>query len=119
MMAKTANTLSLLEKVRQIAPVIREHAAGNERDRQLAKPVVDAMLAAGLFRMWIPKAFGGFEVDPVTAMCVFQEVSRLDSATGWNLQLSNAIVPFFAWFPDDGAREIFGDGPDIVVGGTL
>ena len=44
---------------------------------------------------------------------------RFLSNPGWNLQLSNAVVPFFAWFPDEGAREIFGDGPDIVVGGTL
>jgi alkylation response protein AidB-like acyl-CoA dehydrogenase len=68
--------------------------------------------------MWRPKVFGGLEVDPMTAFRVFEEVSRLDSAAGWNLQLSVAVDPFGAWFPDEGAREVFGD-PEAVLGGAF
>jgi alkylation response protein AidB-like acyl-CoA dehydrogenase len=58
-------------------------------------------------------------MDPVSAMQVMEEVAHLDSATGWNLQLSTGIVPFFAWFPDEGVEEVWRDRPDLILGGTL
>jgi alkylation response protein AidB-like acyl-CoA dehydrogenase len=77
------------------------------------------MKAVGLFRIWTPRAFGGFEMDPVSVMRVVEEVARLDSAAGWNLQLATGIVPFFAWFPDEGVEEMWGENPDLILGGTL
>ena len=38
--------------------------------------------------MFIPRALGGLELDPVSVFRVLEEVSRIDGATGWNLQLS-------------------------------
>src|SRR5271167_3105220 len=113
----TASVSSLLDAVRQIEPVIRTHAADAERERRLPDAVADAMRASGLYRLWRPQAFGGLEVDPMTAFQVIEEVSRIDSAAGWNLQLSCAIDAFGAWFPDDGAKEIFGQPDTILAGG--
>ena len=76
------------------------------------------MRACGLYRLWRPRAFGGLEVDPMTAFRVFEEVSRIDSAAGWNLQLSSAIDAMGAWFPDEGAKEIYGQ-PDASFGGSF
>jgi alkylation response protein AidB-like acyl-CoA dehydrogenase len=109
---------SLLDDVQHLAPVLRAHAARCETDRRLAQPVVDAMREAGLFRLWVPRAFGGSEVDPMTALRVFEEVSRIDSAAGWNLQLSTGVAPFLAWFADEGAAEVFRDA-NVILGGTL
>lgn len=93
---------SLLDVVRELEPIVRRHASEAERERRLSAPVVTAMRAAGLFRMWRPKALGGLEVDPMTAFCVIEEVSRIDSAAGWNLMLSTAFDTFGAWFSDAG-----------------
>lgn len=109
----------LLDAVKKTAPIIQKHAAEAEQQRRLSQPVVDAMLDAGLFRIWTPKAFGGHEVDPMTAFRVFEEVARIDSAAGWNLQLATAIHPFLAWLPDEGPEEIFASGPDQIMGGAL
>jgi alkylation response protein AidB-like acyl-CoA dehydrogenase len=99
---------SLLEVVHEIEPVIRAHAADAERERRLPNPVADAMRAGGLYKLWRPQAFGGLEVDPMTGFQVFEAVSRIDSAAGWNLQLSSAVDAFGVWFTDRGAEEIFG-----------
>ena len=109
----------LLDAVKETASIIKQHASEAEQQRRLSQPVVDAMVEAGLFRLWTPKAFGGHEVDPMTAFRVFEEVARIDSAAGWNLQLSTAIHPFLAWLPEEGPEEIFDDGPDKVMGGAL
>jgi alkylation response protein AidB-like acyl-CoA dehydrogenase len=111
--ADSASLSSLLDAVHQIEPLIRAHTADAERERRLPDAVADAMSACGLYRMWRPRTFGGLEVDPITTFRVLEEVSRIDSAAGWNLQLASAVDAFGAWFPDDGAREIFGQ-PDTT-----
>jgi alkylation response protein AidB-like acyl-CoA dehydrogenase len=108
---------SLLDAIRQIEPEIRAHAADAERDRRLSDAVADAMRNVGLYRMWRPKALGGLEMDPMSAFRVLEEVARIDSAAGWNLQLSTAVDALGAWFPDDGAAEIFGSPDARFAGG--
>src|SRR5215470_6384402 len=97
---------SLLDRVKDIAPIIREHAAEAEEKRRLSRPVVDAMLQAGLYSMSYPRTFGGLEVDPVTMFRVVEEVARHDSAAGWNLQLALDVDLCLSWLPDEGAAEI-------------
>ncbi|MBV8456684.1 MAG: hypothetical protein JO122_08745 [Acetobacteraceae bacterium] len=109
---------SLFDAVHRIEPVIRAHASDAERERRLSDTVADAMSASRLFQLWRPRAFGGLEVDPVTGFQVLEEVSRIDSAAGWNLQLSSAIDLMGAWFADEAAREIFGD-PDAIFAGSF
>ncbi len=111
-------TESLLESVAQIAPVLREHAAEAEAGRRLSDASAAAMKQAGLYRMWIPRAYGGLEVDPMAAHRVFEEVARIDSAAGWNLQLSVGATLFPAFFDERAAAEIYGDA-DVVVAGAF
>jgi alkylation response protein AidB-like acyl-CoA dehydrogenase len=99
---------SLLNRVLEIEPIIRRYAAAAENDCKLAAPVAKAMQEAGLYRLWQPKAFGGFEVEPVTGLRVIEEISRIDSAAGWNLQIAVAHDMFAPWFGDQAAQEIFG-----------
>jgi alkylation response protein AidB-like acyl-CoA dehydrogenase len=108
-------TDTLLKAVRDIEPIIRQHALEAERERKLAAPVARAMHQAGLYRLWRPKALGGFELDPVSGLRLIEEVSRLDSAAGWNLQIAVAHDMFAPWFSDQAAQEIFNSGA-IPVG---
>jgi alkylation response protein AidB-like acyl-CoA dehydrogenase len=113
----TAGSQSLLEGVRSVAPLLRAHASDAERDRRLSDAVATALREQGFYRMFRPRAFGGLEVDPMTAFRVYEELSSLDSAAGWNVQLSCSWDMFGAWFPDDGAREVFGE-PDTMLAGS-
>src|SRR5215831_7658463 len=104
-MATNVTVDTLLDRVKDIAPIIRAHAAEAEAQRRLARPVVEAMRQAGLYSMSHPQAFGGLEVDPITMFRVVEEVGRYDSAAAWNLSLSVGAL-FLAWLPDEGAAEI-------------
>src|SRR5215475_5365754 len=107
---------ALLDKVKDMASTLRRHAAEAEQARRLSRPVVDAMLQAGLYHMARPKAFGGLELDPVSMFRVVEEVARHDSAAGWTLQLSLAVDSCLAWLPDAGAAEILEGHPEIIFG---
>ena len=105
----------LIERARELGPVIREHLAEAEHERRLAKPVHDALRAAGFQRMLAPKSFGGLEVDPVTCAQVVEEIASFDSAAGWALQAPNVNVWWACRLADTGAEEIYGSDPSTPV----
>jgi len=106
-----------LKAVEAIEPIIREHAQAAERERRLAAPVAKALSDAGLYRLWRPRALGGFELDPIAGFRVLEAVARIDSAAGWNLQIASAFDLFGPWFEETTARELF--GADAILGGAL
>src|SRR5262249_9133697 len=88
----------------------------SERERRLSQQTVDAMQNAGLYRMCKPRALGGLEADPVTALRVMEEVSRVHTAAGWNLQISVAGFSFAAWLPEQGAEELLQNRDARIAG---
>lgn len=110
---------SLLEAARSLGPVITAHRDAAERDRRLARPVIEAMRDAGMFRMFTPRALGGLETDPVTLAQVAEEVARFDSAAAWAFQAGNTGAWWAGRMPEDGVAELFADGPDLMMSASF
>jgi alkylation response protein AidB-like acyl-CoA dehydrogenase len=110
---------SLVARALSLEPIIREHAEGTERERRLARPVVEAMREAGLFRMFTPRALGGLEADPVTVARVAEEIASVDSAAAWALQAGNTGSWWAGHFPEGGVTELFADGPDLLMAASF
>lgn len=113
--ARTAGRDGLLASARRLAPLIRDHADEAERNRRLSPEVVRALIDAGLFRLLLPQALGGLEVDPLTCSEIVETVSSFDSAAGWALQAGNAGAWWAARLPRKGTEEIYGDNPSAVM----
>src|SRR5438445_13560955 len=60
------SSAAILERVETLLPRIAAAADQIERDRRLPRDLVAALTDAGLFRLLLPRAFGGAEVDPLT-----------------------------------------------------
>ena len=110
---------TLIDAVRHILPVIREHNEEAERERRLSRPVLNALTDAGPLRMWTPRSLGGLEVDPLTSARVIEEVTRADSAAGWTLVNPLTYAFFCARLPDEGAEEIYRNGPHALIAGPF
>lgn len=109
----------LVERARQLGPLIREHADQGERDRRLARPVVDALLEAGFQRMFTPRSLGGLEVGPVTCARVVEELAGAHSAAGWALQTGNTGAWWCARLSREGAGELFAAGPNALIAASF
>src|SRR5437764_14911462 len=103
------------EAAQALGPLIRAHAADAERERRLARPVVEALAAAGLLRLNAPRSLGGLEVDPLTLARLVEIVSGFDSAAGWALMAANSLAWWCARLPDEGAEEIYAETPDTFM----
>jgi alkylation response protein AidB-like acyl-CoA dehydrogenase len=112
-------TEDLLNVVRALEPIIRQHADEAERNHRLSQPVVDALARAGLFRMWVPKTLGGLEVSPLTAYRVVEEVARLDGSTGWCVFIGVSSAVTGTFLADLAAEDMFGRDPLGVMGGSI
>lgn len=105
---------ALVAKATALGPVIREHAADAERERRLSRPVVEALTKSGLTNMFLPKALGGLETDPLTCMRVVEELSSFDSVAGWMIMVANGGAWISSRFPASTAETLFRDLDDCI-----
>src|SRR5262245_60132519 len=88
-----------LAAVRDLLPLIAQHADAAERERQRARPVVDALVNAGVFRLLVPSALGGAGATPLEWCDVVETVSAVDGSTGWCVMISGCYGHFAGLLP--------------------
>lgn len=106
---------SLLETARSIAPELRAHADEGEREGRLPEASLKILRESGFFRLFVPRAYGGLEIDPVTHAMIQEELAAADSAAGWSLMISSTSSWWSSRLASEGASEIFSDGPDLLA----
>ncbi|MDP6707262.1 MAG: acyl-CoA dehydrogenase family protein [Alphaproteobacteria bacterium] len=104
-----------LERVRGLAPIIAETADRAERERRLPPPLVAALHDAGLFRLLLPRPFGGAEIDPPAFSRIIEEVAKHDASTAWCLCQGNGCAMTAAYLEPAVAQEIWGSDPNAVL----
>ena len=113
-----ATAQEYLERVREIEPVLREHDADNERERRLVGPVVDALREAGMYRMTVPRHYGGAELHPIDARRVVEALAEIDASVAWNVTIAGGSFAV-GILGDEIADEIFATGPDTVTAAAV
>src|SRR5207248_7898377 len=81
--------------------------------------LVQDLVAAGCFRMGVPKAYGGDELDLPTILQVFEELSTYDASVGWTVMIGAVTPDIFALLPSATFERLVADGPDLLGGGAL
>ncbi len=105
-----------LSAARRLEPMVAELRDRFDEDRQLPRRLVDALHAANLFRMWLPRALGGAELPPLAFLEVIEELSRQDGSVGWCTVIPAGYARLAGALEEDVARTIFGTGMGLLVG---
>src|SRR5262249_12767561 len=74
---------------------------------------------AGIFRMLIPAALGGLELEPQAAIAALEALAAADGSVGWCAMFGAVGGAFAGFLPEPGAREVYGSDPDVVTGGAF
>jgi indole-3-acetate monooxygenase len=111
-----------LEAARALLPQIRAASAELEEGRRLPMHIVQAMKDAGIFRMAMPRAWGGPELDPLAQLRVIEALAYADGSVGWCAMINIDGGYFGAFIDQDMAREMYRDldaptGASIVFSG--
>ena len=109
---------SPLEAVRKLVPMIRSCADQIEAERELPRPLFEALADAGLFHLALPRSLGGAELDLPTYVQVIEEIGKVDASTGWIVNQGAIFATYAARMPHHAARAIWTDPPRSVVANT-
>jgi alkylation response protein AidB-like acyl-CoA dehydrogenase len=117
-MTETTTTPDLLERARNLAPLLGEHAKWGDEHGALADEVVDALHENRIFGMWVPRELGGSELDPISSLKVIDQLTYGDASTAWvTMAASLAIGTGGAYLGDAAVEEIFGGERFPVIAG--
>jgi alkylation response protein AidB-like acyl-CoA dehydrogenase len=108
-----------LQRARALAPTVEQFRDEGEQRRQLPGPVFDALRAAGLFRLWVPRALGGAEVDVETMLSVVEELSRQDGSAGWSVMIAGNHSLLWGYLEPTVAEGLMAGNPNAVIAGTI
>jgi alkylation response protein AidB-like acyl-CoA dehydrogenase len=107
----------VLTAARQLAPRLSLRSEEIESARQLPAELARELAEAGLFRLVVPEAYGGFELHPALVIEVLETLARADGSTGWCVMIGALTAMCSAWLPEPAARLIYG-APDVITGGV-
>lgn len=116
-MATRDDVAHLLRALEEIGPQVRGQAAEAERRAALSDDVVNGLVRHQLFRLWIPRRYGGLELTLPEALEVYEAAARHDGSFGWAVMIGAGGGLFAAYLEPDAALEIFGP-PDAVIAGS-
>ena len=108
----------LVSRVVEIAPILRASAPWSDENRRLHEDALDALTGAGIFKMRVPRRYGGYESDTRTLVEVASELVRADGSLSWVASVYWIPTWMTGLFPDSVQDEVFST-PDVRVCGTL
>ena len=89
---------------RQLRELIESESENTAKTGTMTAPVVDALVEAGLFKLIVPKAYGGMEADVATIVAVCEELSYADGSVGWSFSQNTTCMGLSAYLaPEPGA----------------
>ncbi len=108
---KTASTAEILKRIEAVAPLIEGQAEASEAQGHLTDVLVESLHGQKLFRLLLPKPYGGEEVSPATFMQTIEAVARLDASTAWCLCQQNGCSMSAAIAQPETADLVWGYDP--------
>lgn len=108
----------VIARATTLVPLIREHAVKSSEERRVVPEVMDALEEAGLFKLLVPRRFGGLETNLRTMLECVAEAGRGDGSTAWAVALLNVCTWFSTTFSDEAQEEMFST-PDAKACGIF
>nr|AEM44243.1 oxygenase [uncultured bacterium] len=110
---------TLQSAAEEVAALAGGYAAGADETGRLEPDVVKAVLAAGFARHFVPAAYGGSSGTFGDLTRALVTVGTACAATSWSASIVAGVGRMAGFLPAEGRAEVWQDGPDAVVVGSL
>jgi indole-3-acetate monooxygenase len=115
----TSAAKRLLADIRELAPTIVARSAEIEAGRRIPLDLVNALKAAGAFRLFVPQSHGGFEFDLPTGLEIIAALGTIDGSVGWTAMIGNGGDLFAPLLARETYDLVYEGGPDVILAGSV
>ena len=109
---------ALIERARALLPAIAGRAAEADRIRRLPDATQAELVEAGLYRIYLPGRYGGYESDYMLQVDLAAELGTACGSTAW----VHSVVASHSWMHgmfDPAAQDaVWGEDPDALISGS-
>jgi indole-3-acetate monooxygenase len=116
-MGTSGTPSALVDVARALRPRILAERDEIEAGRQLPERLARDLARAGVFRIFLPGAYGGLDLSLPEAMEVFEELARADASVAWCVWNGNTYWTTPRW-PRETARAVFVDSDTVLANST-
>jgi 3-hydroxy-9,10-secoandrosta-1,3,5(10)-triene-9,17-dione monooxygenase len=109
----------IMRRAAAISPTLSAHARECDAARKLTPESMATVVNAGMFRIPQPRRVGGYELSLRTLADAVTCLSEACPSSGWVLMVMGAHHWCMGSFPEAAQDEVFGEGRDGLVAGTL
>jgi alkylation response protein AidB-like acyl-CoA dehydrogenase len=114
-----AGVRGLRQAVAPLIPGIRLRADAAEQERQVPRESMAELRAAGFFRAFVPRAYGGDERSLGEVLDAATDLAAACPSTAWVGTLFAVHNIAACWLDERGQDEIFAEGPDALVASSV
>ena len=102
-----------------MVPALKQRSAGTEQLRRLPEESISDLLASELYRIGVPRRFGGIDLSYSLVLDVAAELGRGCPSTAWCYGLWAAHAWLVGYWALPAQEEVFGDHPDALCSSSL
>jgi len=109
----------LIDRAHALKPLLARNAKDVDEGRRIVDENLAALEEAGLFRITVPRRFGGYEVSLATKLAVSAALGEACGSTAWVTTLLNVCSWFTGLYSEQAQRDVWGADPNARVCGVL
>ncbi|MFM0341850.1 acyl-CoA dehydrogenase family protein [Paraburkholderia fungorum] len=109
----------LVSRARALGPLLARNAQKSEQDRRAHEENINAISEAGLFRLMVPKRFGGYQSSIKSHLEITAALAEACAGTAWVTALTNVCAWFVGLYSRKAQEDVFGANPDARVAGVF
>jgi indole-3-acetate monooxygenase len=104
-------------RARALAAAIASASEAIEQAQRLPEPLLQGLHQARLFRLLLPRSFGGEQSEPTAYLAAIEELARHDASVAWNVFVANSSALIAAYLEPRTAQVVFQDPAAILAWG--
>lgn len=112
-----ASGADCLARARALIPLLQSAAARIDAAHELPNDVLAGLYDAGMFRLLIPRSFGGFELKPSEYVQCVEAIAIGDASAAWCMNQGSGCSMTAAYLAPAVSWEIWGGRQDVLAWG--
>ena len=115
----TVSPSELVRRAQSLVPMIRERQEETEANGRVSAEIFGAICDAEIFKILLPRRYGGFEYGLDTFAEVGFEIARGCGSVGWVNSVTAMYHVFLGMYPERAQDDVWGENPGAVLAASF